>query len=138
MLALLVSMIILSLVVGSNINGDFEYLYTYEFKTSISMMKQGTLPAFEVATWLFLVISHIVILALPLLMIRKSKYFNLLLWIAPPSFMLFFYLSDSLLLVLLIPFAIAWIASLIFMPGNRSLEDDGYDYVEMRKKKIHN
>ncbi len=110
MKTLLILMILFSLFVGVSINGEWTFLFRYEFPDMVSMIKSGKLSSMEVATWVILLISHLGVISL--LFLTKSEHFKSFLIVMPLLFVITYMLSSFLLSLLLIPFIIVWIISL--------------------------
>lgn len=109
-------MIILSLFVGIPINGQWMCLYDFELISVPGMIfKYHTVGSFNIVIWCLLIISHAVIILMPFL---KGKYFKSALIFAPLLFIVFYFVADFLTALLLIPFIITWLITLVIL--NRS------------------
>ena len=108
----LILIIILSLVINISFNGTQNSLYGAEFNAPIEMIRAGQFTWFQYIEWIILLITHIMIFALPFL--TGKRYFKLLLTCLPLLFIADYILYASVfIMVLLLPFIFVWIIALI-------------------------
>ncbi len=117
MKTLLAVMIVFSVIGGFSINGQWSFLYQFEFVDFPTLLKTGHQTAGGVIAWLLILIAHCGILAL--LFMTSKRYFWHLLVIAPLLFIAAFVASATVfVLFFLVPFIIVWMVALV-MAGNR-------------------
>ncbi|GEM_PF-2134329 len=104
----LLLMIISSLFTGASIKG-WVFLYEFELELFEPLVPNGQY-AFALVT-ILVVISHLVVLLLPLL--TKNRNFNKLLIVAPIVFVGCFSIVSGLVFLLLIPFIFFWLIALL-------------------------
>lgn len=114
----LILLIILSLVSGIRINGDFELLYLSKYNAVISINR---LSFVEILILLLLLISHLLIFSLPFL--TKNEDFYTVLALAPPGFVLFYFILNVLSIFALIPFVILWLICLFLCKEIKSVSN---------------
>lgn len=110
---LFITLAILSLFSGIAINGQWALPYQLTFISlpeifllNIKNKSSFDFPIFII--WIFMFISHIIILLLPFIKI-KSRYLKPLLVYAPAVFLLSQFLVISIFAILFIPFILIWI-----------------------------
>lgn len=107
---LLVLMLVLSLIVGLPISGNWSFLYQYEFPAMIELFKTGELSPSKLILWIVLLIAHLGLISL--LFLTQKSYFRTLLIVIPLLFILIYMVWSLLLSFLLIPFVVVWIVAL--------------------------
>jgi len=115
---LLTVLILLSLFFGVSINGQWAFLYQFEFVDMPKMAETAT--PFKIAMWIGMLLSHVGIFMLPF--ITGKPYFRKTLLIFPLAYLLFTALLSFGFIFLLIPFFILWIVTLIYC--NRRIIND--------------
>jgi len=112
---LLVLMIVLSLFMGISINGNWGFLYQFEFFDFLQLHEKGFK---DYVLWGIIILSHIGIICLPFMV--EKNYFRRILVYFPLIYWLGYLFLEAGYFILLIPFAAVWIVLLLYFKKNKS------------------
>jgi hypothetical protein len=107
-LILLMLMILLSLFSGISINGNWGFVFQYEFFDFLQLRET---KFFDYFLWVIIIVSDIGIFSLPFLV--NKDYFKKLLFTFPLIYLGCYFVLSLGFFLLLIPFAITWIITLL-------------------------
>ncbi|QNR83023.1 hypothetical protein H9N25_13660 [Pedobacter riviphilus] len=106
---LLVLMILLSLFSGISINRNWGFIYQFEF---IDFLQLREREFKDYLIWGIIIVSHVGIISLPFLV--KTSYFKKVLLYFPLVYLLGYLLLEAGFFMLLIPFMIVWIVTIVY------------------------
>jgi len=106
---LLVLMILLSLFSGISINRNWGFIYQFEFIDFLQLRERGFK---DFLIWGIVILSHIGIISLPFLV--NSIYFKKMLLYFPLIYLLGYLFLEAGFFMLLIPFMIVWIVTMVY------------------------
>lgn len=108
---LIIIMLILSLFMGIPTNKGWFTLYGTEFFGPFYVLKGGNFPNNLLVIWILLILFHLSIFSLPFII--KKSYFKYVLYYAPLSFIITYFLFAPLAIFFLIPFIIVWVICIV-------------------------
>ncbi|WP_231424239.1 MULTISPECIES: hypothetical protein [Pedobacter] len=106
---LLILMVLLSLFSGISINGNWGFIYQFEFIDFLQLRKTGIK---DFLIWGIIIVSHIGIISLPFL--ANNSNFKKMLFYFPLVYLLGYLFIEAGFFILLIPFMILWIVTIIY------------------------
>jgi hypothetical protein len=121
MKTLIILLIIFSIIGGISINGEWSFLYQFEFIDYPKVIATGQENITGIVGWALLLISHCGIVVLPF--ITRKHYFWAMLVGAPLLFiMAFVAMATVFALLFLAPFILVWIIALALAGNSRQIK----------------
>ena len=120
---LLIILAVQSLFTGYSINNQFEFLYEYAFVSMPGVLASPkylpNLSILQIVHWIFLVIAYICMVILPIIYYFRKSY-KLVIYV-PLFFLVSQFISLTIFSVVLIPFIVVWIITLILLKPDTSI-----------------